>query len=71
MVLFIANQMEVRYVAEIELSAAIKLIYKEAQETKQNINIVPQFVGANPVSCAFDKPQIPYRTIIIRPPSSD
>ena len=63
---------DIRYCNEDELPNVMAEIGKEAQLKKMKINVIPQFVGANPVVYCFgtyDKFDH-YHTIILMPRTS-
>lgn len=59
--------MQFMYCTENELNNLIKSIRLKAYTKNQNINIIPQFVGWNPISVSCGNSNEPYLSIILMP----
>lgn len=55
------------YCTESELYELITVLRNNAYSKKQNINIIPQFVGWNPISVPYGNSNEPYLSIILMP----
>jgi tRNA G26 N,N-dimethylase Trm1 len=64
---YFSTEMKYMFCSESELRSLIASITKEAQERKQNINIIPQFVGWNPLSFPYGNSGEYFTSIILMP----
>jgi len=65
-----SGKLDIRYCLEEDLPRIFSEIAREAQITKQKINVIPQFVGKNPFVYMFgsyEKEYKYYKSIILMP----